>query len=183
MTRPLLTLFLAVSLLTSLSACGGSSSTTVATGDDEGEWGEWEDEEDIDGEATHVTTGDAREMLGMDGPETPWADMSHEEKEFYMIGKFHPVMKQIFAEYDENRWGHERYECENCHGRDMRERNYEMPPPDSYPVPEYGSEAWQRMETGFGETVAFMKDEVTPAMGSLLGWEEPRCTACHRSAD
>ncbi len=30
--------------------------------------------------------------------------MSHDEKEWYMIGKVHPVMRQVFQTFDKDRY-------------------------------------------------------------------------------
>ncbi len=175
-----------VPLLLALAACGGSDD--AASGGDDGSsggetegddgWGDWDDEEEPEVESHHG----AIEALGISGPDQPWAEMSHEDREWYMVGKVLPIMKELFAEHDADRWG-EGYECETCHGENMREVEYAMPPAASYKVPEPGSQAWASMENIFGDTVTFMKDTVTPTMGTLLGEDDYTCFHCHPRAE
>lgn len=176
-TRALLWL----SLMLALAACGGGD--TAANGDgtaggEDDEWGDWDDEEEPEVESHHG----AIDALGISGPDQPWAEMSHEDREWYMVGKVLPIMKELFAEQSEDRWG-TGYGCESCHGEDMQAVEYAMPPSSSYRVPAPGSEAWASMEGIFGETVTFMEETVTPTMGTLLGIEDYTCFHCHPRAE
>ena len=130
---------------------------------------------------TANTMASAIEALGISGPDQPWAEMSHEDREWYMVGKVLPIMKELFAEHDEERYAGS-YGCETCHGENMQEVEYEMPPASSYKVPAPGSEAWTSMEGIFGDTVTFMKETVTPTMGTLLGKDDYTCFHCHPRA-
>ena len=176
-------------LLVLLMACGGSSATdnsangstdsadgtdTAGSEDDE-DWDEdWGDDEPV----VESHEG-ASEQLGVTGPDKPWAEMTEEEKKWYMIGKVLPIMKEQFAEQNSERWSPAEYECETCHGSNMQEANYAMPPQSSFQVPEPGSQGWQNMERIFPEVVQFMKETVTPTMGTLLGIEDYTCFHCH----
>ena len=169
-------------LLLALASCGGGDTTAdgdeLSEGGEDDGWGDDWDDEDPEVESHHG----AVESLGISGPDQPWDDMNAEEREWYMIGKVLPIMKELFAEHDADRWG-SGYGCETCHGDDMQAREYAMPPTASYRVPEPGSAAWTSMEGIFGETVTFMAETVTPTMGTLLGEEEYTCFHCHPRAE
>jgi len=172
-------------LLALLLACGPSG------GDDGGEdtsGGENPDGEDDlfsddwgDAEPTVVSHEGAADALGVTGPDTPWDEMSDDEKEWYMIGKVLPIMKDSFVGHDGERWTHETFGCETCHGENGRERDWEMPSENIYRIPEPNTPAWQNMERIFPEMVTYMREEVTPTMTTLMG-EEVTCRTCHPSA-
>lgn len=122
-------------------------------------------------------TGSAIETLGITGPDTPWTDMSEEDREFYMIGKVLPIMHELFARHDAQRY--DGFSCETCHGNNMREVHFEMPVATIFRLPEPGSPGWSAMEATQGEAVRFMRDEVTPTMGTLLGMDDYTCFHCH----
>ena len=50
-------------------------------------------------------------LLGLTGPDKPWDDMSYDEQEWYMIGKVHPVMRQVFQTFNEKKYEGEKFEC------------------------------------------------------------------------
>ena len=151
---------------------GGEGSAGAEQADDDLDW---DDDEDI--EAGTEYTASAIEQLGISPPDQPWAEMSAEEKEFYMIGRVLPIMHEIFARHDPQRY--EGFSCESCHGNDMREVNYVMPAGSIFSLPEPGSQAWNVMEATQGEAVRFMQEEVTPTMGTLLGADDYTCFHCH----
>ncbi|MBK8588223.1 MAG: hypothetical protein IPN77_03655, partial [Sandaracinaceae bacterium] len=122
-------------------------------------------------------TGSAIEQLGISGPDTPWAEMSAEDREFYMIGKVLPIMHELFARHDAQEYSG--FSCESCHGSNMREVSYAMPVATIYRLPEPGSSGWRAMEAAQAEAVRFMRDEVTPTMGTLLGMDDYTCFHCH----
>lgn len=122
----------------------------------------------------------AREVLGVGPPETPWGEMSMQEREFYMIGKVLPVTKEMFQAHDPETYAG--FGCESCHGEDMREREFAMPSPDLPAVPEPGSNAYESMKRGLPELVRFMEEDVTPSVQSMLGVETFTCHDCHPSA-
>ncbi len=178
--------WLALLLIGALTSCNGSSSddsnedTTGgenADGDDfDDDWG------DDDEEPTVVSHHGAIEQIGISGPDSPWAEMSHEDRSWYMVGKVLPIMKELFGNQDGERWTAASYGCETCHGESGAEDNYAMPHQSQYRVPEPGTPAWENMERIFPEVVEFMKETVTPTMGTLLGIENYTCNHCHPSA-
>lgn len=157
----------------SLEVASGSEATSDDDWDDD-----WDDEEgwDAEGPGSHPDA-DAVAALGITGPDAPWEEMSHSEKEYYMIGKVLPIMQSLFASEEPERWGD--HGCESCHGEEMRELEFHMPPPSAFRVPEPGTPAWTGMERTFPETVRFMREVVTPTMGTLLGEEDYTCRHCH----
>lgn len=172
------------SLLLALSfsiSCNGSGEATESesTSGAEDEWGDWEDEPS---EPTVESHEGAIERIGISGPDKPWGEMTHDEQEWYMIGKVLPIMKEVFARHDPQRWAPASYGCETCHGPDMREVEYRMPASNQYRVPERGTPAWDSMVRIFPDVVRFMEEDVTPTMGTLLGIENYTCTHCHPSA-
>ena len=172
-----------LALTFTLVACGPGGDTAGGGGDgssggEDDEWSDWDDDEEPEVESHHG----AIEALGISGPDQPWARMSHEDREWYMVGKVLPIMQELFAEQDSGRWGRG-YGCETCHGENGAEVAYEMPPMSSYKVPAPGSPAWTSMEGIFGDTITFMAETVTPTMGTLLGIEDYTCFHCHPRAE
>ncbi|MBW2404232.1 MAG: hypothetical protein JRF42_10580, partial [Deltaproteobacteria bacterium] len=104
----------AVGLVLLLGACGGSKSTTGTTG-----------------------KVSAIEAMGVTPPDSPWGDMSVEDKEFYMIGKVNPIMKELFTAHDVEEFAE--FDCVDCHGEEMREIDFKMPAPSMYIVPPEGT--------------------------------------------
>ena len=129
-------------------------------------------------------------LLGLTGPDDkPWDDMSYDEKEWYMIGKVHPVMRQVFQTFNEKKYEGEKFECVPCHGENPEKRKYKMPSAHLSAVPAFGSPGWKKMENA--RVFKFMTQRVTPAMGALLGKEEWNhetgegysCWGCHPHAE
>lgn len=164
-------------LLVSCGGGGGGSGAESSSGDELDDWG---DDDGLPGVESHEG---AIERIGISGPDKPWAEMTHEEQEWYMIGKVLPIMKEIFVRHDGERWTPASYGCETCHGPDMREVAYRMPASNQYRVPPRGTPAWDSMERIFPDMVRFMDEEVTPVMGTLLGIEGYTCTHCHPSTE
>ena len=129
------------------------------------------------GEPAVVHHGGAIEALGITPPEAPWAEMNAFEREMYMVGKVMPIMHELFARHDAERY--EKMDCEHCHGESMREVSFAMPTPELYRIPPEGSPAWAAMERDFGPMVEFMRETVTPTMGTLLGVQGYTCGHCH----
>ena len=120
----------------------------------------------------------AREILGIRGPEVAWADMSHEDREMDMIGRFLPIMSEVFHEHNAERYAH--LDCVSCHGEQMQERNFELPSPDLPAIPEQGTAAYNALSMALPEVMHFMEQEVTPISGTLLGMEDDfSCHSCH----
>ena len=129
-------------------------------------------------------------LLGLTGPdEKPWNSMNYEEKEWYMIGKVHPVMRQIFQTYNHDKYEGEKFECVPCHGENPEAKKYKMPSDHLSKVPAYGSKDWKDMENA--RIFKFMNQRVTPAMGQLIGekaWDPETgegygCWGCHPKAE
>ncbi len=118
------------------------------------------------------------DALGVSPPDEPWEQMSEADKEFYMIGKVNPIMQELFARHDAEEYGD--FNCEGCHGEEMRELKFKMPAPSMYIVPPEGTPGHKGMLMTFPETVEFMAEVVTPTMGTLLGMEAT-CATCHPS--
>ncbi len=141
-----------------MAACGGSKST----------------------EATTVGTAEkvsAMEAFGLTPPDEPWEQMAFADKEFYMIGKVNPIMKEMFEGHDLGEY--EGFDCVDCHGEEMREIDFAMPAPSMYIVAPEGTPQHRGMMATFPETVKFMEEQVTPAMGKLLGIDNFTCAGCH----
>ncbi len=154
---------------------GASSGGEVTSDEDDWDSDDWSD----DPQPQVVSHEGAIERLGISGPETPWTEMGHEEREWYMVGKVLPIMKELFARQDRTHWDPSSFECATCHGDEGPEVGYAMPQQSLYRVPAPGTPAWQNMERIFPEVVTFMKETVTPTMGTLLGVEDYTCHHCH----
>jgi hypothetical protein len=132
-----------------------------------------------------LPTDGAIGMLGLTGPDKPWDGMSYDEKEWYMVGKVHPVMRQVFQTYDAQKYEGEKFECVPCHGPNAAEKKYKMPGDHLSAIPQYGSPDWKAMENA--KIVKFMLQRVNPAMASLIGEKsfDPttgqgfNCWGCH----
>ncbi len=171
-------------LLSLIMACGGGANTETSEsssgGDDESWDDDWGDDEEV---PTVESNHGAIEALGITPPEEkPWEEMNAEEREWYMIGKVLPIMKEVFGEHDAARWSPESYGCETCHGESGAEDAYVMPTSAMFPVPEAGTPAYDNMRRIFGDMVTFMEERVTPVMGTLLGVEDYSCAHCHPTA-
>ena len=121
----------------------------------------------------------AMDAMGLTPPDSPWEQMSVEDRGFYMIGKVNPIMLELFAAHDAEEYGD--FDCVDCHGEEMREIDFKMPAPSMYIVPPEGTPGHRGMLSTFPETVKFMEDVVTPGMGKLLGIENFTCAGCHPS--
>lgn len=158
-----------------LAACGGGGGTTQQEEEDLSAGGE---EETPPVQHGHQS---ARELLGIGPPAQPWSTMSHEDKEMDMVGRFLPIMTEIFQERDAEEYAN--FGCESCHGSNMRERNFEMPSTELPPVPLPGTPEYQQMAQQHPGTTRFMEEEVTPTMQTLLGMGATfTCNGCHPTA-
>lgn len=157
---PAVVLGLAAWVLVSLAGCGGSKTADSTT-------------------AGKAGKQSAIEAFGLTPPDAPWEQMSFADREFYMIGKVNPIMQEMFIGHDAEEF--EGFSCEDCHGEEMREINFAMPAPSMYIVPPEGTPGHKGMLATFPETVKFMEEVVTPAMGKLLGDENFTCAGCHPS--
>jgi hypothetical protein len=162
-----------------LVACGGSStaSTTPAGGAADPSKTGWQ--------PPPLPTDGAIGALGLNGPDKPWNDMTYEEKEWYMIGKVHPLMRQVFQTLDAAKYEGLKFECEPCHGPDPKAKKYKMPSDHLSPVPPFDSKEYADMRGA--RIVKFMEQRVTPVMSSIMGMPiyDPKtkegysCYSCH----
>ncbi len=164
---------IAMALAAMTSACGAPKSNTAAS--ESAPVSTWE--------PPPLPTDGAIGVLGVTGPDDkPWAAMNEEEKKWYMIGKVHPIMRQVFQTYDHSRYEGLKFECTPCH---ESEENYRMPNAKLSVIPPVGSEDWKAMENA--RVFKFMKQRVTPVMAKLLGHDPDdaslgdavSCHACH----
>jgi hypothetical protein len=132
----------------------------------------------------------AIKLLGISPPDDkPWDSMSYEEKEWYMVGKVHPVMRQVFQTFNAKKYEGEKFECTPCHGENPEQRKYKMPSSHLSPVPAFGSKDWKAMENS--RVFKFMAQRVTPSMAKLIGhddWDpetgdQHSCWGCHPKAE
>ncbi|NOY90796.1 MAG: hypothetical protein GXP55_06250 [Deltaproteobacteria bacterium] len=180
-------------LLLPLLACGGTSSADdsnaadnagessggeVAVDDFDGDLS-LDDEDAAPQAGTVMHRVSAAEVLGLDPPEAPWADMDAQARNDYMIGKVLPIMDEAFRNHDAAEYPE--LQCEACHGPDGEARRYAMPSAHASIVPEPGTRPWTGMEATFPEMVEFMQSEVVPKMTSIMG-REITCASCHPSA-
>ncbi|NLE49131.1 MAG: hypothetical protein GX614_12080 [Sandaracinaceae bacterium] len=154
---------------------------SCAKGPPTGERGGTDSTGSEEAQPSRVVHGGAIEELGITPPDTPWEEMSAFERELYMVGKVNPVMAELFQNANAERYAN--FSCETCHGESMREVDFKMPAKDLFPLPDPESPAWAQLETSFPEVMRFMKEEVTPSMGTLLGIERYSCMHCHPGAD
>lgn len=148
------------------AACGGPAATEGSGGDGTG------------GGETSGHRQSARELIGINPPDRPWSEMSHEDREMDMVARFLPIMSEMFQAHDAEEFGD--FGCESCHGTDMRERNFEMPGTQLPPVPLAGTPEYQALQTSEPEMMRFMEEEVTPAMQTMLGMGATfTCNGCH----
>src|SRR5689334_13969802 len=93
-------------ILVALIGCGGAPPPTASQSGGSGD--DFNDsffseggEQTTPGDHPH---GSARELIGIHGPEHPWTEMSHDDKQNEMIGRFLPIMSEIFQEHDATRY-------------------------------------------------------------------------------
>jgi hypothetical protein len=124
--------------------------------------------------------------LGISAPDDkPWTTMSYDEKEWYMVGKVHPVMREVFQSLDHDKYEGMKFECAPCHGENAAAKKYKMPSDHLSPVPAAGTEDWKAMQSA--RIVKFMVQRVTPSMAALIGeksgdpgsGEHFSCWGCH----
>jgi hypothetical protein len=174
-------LTLTATALFALAACGkGAAPTTTTPAKSEPAQAP-----QVAWEPPPLPTDGAIGLLGLTGPDKPWPSMSYDEKEWYMVGKVHPVMRQVFQTFNAEKYEGEKFECAPCHGDNAAAKKYKMPGDHLSVVPAFGSEDWKAMENS--KIVKFMAQRVTPAMAALVGEKQfdpatgqgYTCWACH----
>ena len=155
---------LALILVGLLTACGSSP-----TADDEGDTtesagGEADTAEVQPGDQVHAS---AIALIGINPPEVPWSEMERDDREMDMVSRFHPIFREFFQNHDPARFAE--FGCESCHGADMRETHFTMPNPALPPVPAAGTPEYEAMGAEHADMVAFMEQDVTANMQTMLG--------------
>lgn len=119
----------------------------------------------------------------------PWAEMTPEQKGQFMGAEVMPYMRDLFREYDAERYAS--FNCATCHGQNATERNFEMPNPDILPLHPSGTPEQRAMVEAHPRMVRFMFNHVVPAMREMIGAEEYdaetgegfSCYFCHPHAE
>ena len=168
--------WLSILISAALFACGGGQPEDDFGDDDLADTTGGEDDMGEPGDSTEGHQS-ARELLGITGPAAPWAEMSHDDRQMDMIGRFHPIFREYFVEYDAERYAE--FGCADCHGSDMGETQFAMPSAHLPPVGSPGTPEYAAMHEAHPETMRFMEEEVTPAMRTMLGIPEFGCNGCH----
>jgi hypothetical protein len=138
--------------------------------------------------STGSTTAGTPEHHEPAPPDRPWAELSHDERRAHMVRHVQPVMAELFAGYDAERFAD--VSCETCHGADAVERAFAMPNPSILALYPTGSIGQYQMVERYPNGVHFMFTEVVPAMRTMLGAAEYdaathtgfSCFACHPHA-
>lgn len=114
-------------------------------------------------------------------PETPWSEMSHDDKGNDMVMRFEPVFRVMFQDFEGEHYGD--FGCPTCHGEDADARDYHMPTSHLPPVPLAGTPAYQQMASEHPEDTRFMEEQVLPTMQTMLGMGATfTCNGCHPTA-
>ena len=70
----------------------------------EDDWSDWAEEEGGVEPRTQVRAVSAIETLGgIRPPSTPWAEMDHNQREFYMVGIVNPIADEMLTDFDPHR--------------------------------------------------------------------------------
>jgi hypothetical protein len=123
-------------------------------------------------------------------PVTPaqvaWADMTRPQRGQYMASVVMPKIKELFRSFDEKKFAE--FNCRTCHGKDAKDRGFEMPNPNLFALPST-QEGWGELAKDKGQWMQFMSQQVKPQMAALLGVKEydPKnpqpgtfgCNTCH----
>ena len=127
--------------------------------------------------------GANRAGIELGAPHTSWAAKTLEQRFGFMAAQVHPIMTQLFVEYDADKAG---FDCSNCHGSNMEQIDYEMPNKALYGLPK---ERPYDDAIDFDDKIAvFMMTKVTPTLQELFTkGDGPRtkvsCFSCHPAAE
>lgn len=92
--------------------------------------------------------------------------MPKEQRGKFMAMVVVPRMRPVFQAFDSKEFAE--FGCKTCHGKNARERGFEMPNPEILALPSTHAEFSALMKEK-PEWVKFMSEKVTPEMASLLG--------------
>jgi hypothetical protein len=127
--------------------------------------------------ALTVAVGCQPHPTGIIGPEKPWAEMDHTERQAYMASAVLPHMQATFGTFDPERFA--KVECATCHVTGAARGDFAMPDPGLPNLAHFRREHMKKHP----ETVRFMWEKVEPEMHELLGGKEGvgkfNCRACH----
>jgi hypothetical protein len=111
------------------------------------------------------------------GPEQPWEQMSHEDRQLYMTTTVLPHMQETFAAHDPERFAS--VGCDTCHVTGAAKGDYAMPDPGLPNLAHFRREHMKKHP----EMVRFMWEKIEPNMHALLGGKQSvgkfNCRACH----
>lgn len=119
--------------------------------------------------------GSARELLGVQPPPKPWAEMTRDEREMHMVANVLPIAAESFGGYDASRYA--QFQCTSCHGDDAEAVHYALPTRFLPRLPAPGSEAWNTMAAS--PAFRFMAEHVVPDTARMIG-QEPYNPATHQ---
>lgn len=117
--------------------------------------------------------------------DTPWKDMSREQRMDWMAVAVFPKMRNLFLEQDSEKY--EDFSCQTCHGKEMERVDFKMPN-DLFALDADDTVAQAR---AYDErTTDFMLGAVVPEMAKLLDQEAYTlesqtgfgCMGCHPTA-
>ena len=119
--------------------------------------------------------------------QTPWAQMSKQQRGRYMMKVVMPKMRDLFQAHDPKHF--EKVTCGTCHGKNPKAVEFRMPSPDLPSLPDSPEVFMATVMKEKPEMVKFMGEQVAPTMAQLLGLKhfdpahpEPgafSCNGCH----
>lgn len=150
-----------------LASCGGGGAETEST------------------TTQSDTGGETSESATLPTVSQPWAEMSQQERGAFMHDSVVPVTRQMFQEYDGERYAD--FGCGTCHGADMAEREFAMPNPGLLPLFPTGSDEQRAAVEGHPQMVRFMFNHLLPTVRDMLQLAEFdantgegfSCYSCH----
>lgn len=131
---------------------------------------------------------DASDAAARPSLPTPWAEMSHADREAWMMAEVQPRMGALFREYDADAYASTG--CASCHGADAAQHGFHMPSNALPALPATGTPEQRQMVRQYPQMVRFMFQRVLPTMQALVGappYDEATgegfsCYSCHPHA-
>src|SRR5205814_10655211 len=119
--------------------------------------------------AVAADAGAPAKVLGP--PEVAWKDMNKDQRMKFMKAVVNPKMKVVFQIFDAQKFA--KFNCATCHGKDAKDRDFEMPNPnaDIHPLPDSpeGFKALMAKKADWPKWAKFMGETVEPTLfGQLL---------------
>lgn len=121
--------------------------------------------------------------IELGAPGTTWAAKNIEQRFGFMAAQVHPVMTQLFIDYDPDKVG---FDCTNCHGSDMEQIDYQMPNLALYALPT--ARPYDDAIDYDADIAVFMMTKVTPALQELFNKGDgpptkASCFSCHPATE